>query len=410
MLPGWCCIAIAALELRNGDSWYHMCAFRFHFWGRKVNWNQASHVRASSVPTLYACCFTKRSCQFLFVARVGLCCWFCDFAVSFLVPPDGPKNGTVKVLVFYSFTKLCMRSQKWDRLAVPFLGPCLGSFFEVFCIKVAEAQRFGFNEPFWLMATGRATVPTLYACCLTKRSCHFLFVARVGLCCWFCDFAVSFLVPPDGPKNGTVKVLFFYSFTKLCMRSQKWDRQAVPFLGPCLGSFFEVFCIKVAEAQRFGFNEPFWLMATGRATREALLSEAGFEKLFRTQNWVRRSKLFCRWFCFLLGQAGCISVAAWTQLKDVEGSFLWFRFVWWLDCLLLKEGASAFCSLRWLLEVFLAVAEFVGFRAGGRLPFEWLYWILYCPLLAPLAPLDSYRSFRPRKNMNYVFSVDPVIN
>ena len=29
-------------------------------------------------------------------------------------------------------------------------------------------------------------------------------------------------------------------------------------------------------------------------TREALLSEAGFEKLFRTENWVRRSKLFCR--------------------------------------------------------------------------------------------------------------------
>ena len=28
MLPGWCCIAIAALELGNGDSWYHMCAFR----------------------------------------------------------------------------------------------------------------------------------------------------------------------------------------------------------------------------------------------------------------------------------------------------------------------------------------------------------------------------------------------
>ena len=143
---------------------------------------------------------------------------------------------------------------------------------------------------------------------------------------------------------------------------------------------------------------------TGRATREALLSEAGFEKLFRTQNWVRRSKLFCRCFCFLLRQAGCKSVAAWTQLKDVEGSFLWFRFVWWLDCLLLKESASAFCSLRWLLEVFLAIAEFVGFRAGGRLPFDWLYWILYCPLLAPLAPLDSYQSFQPRKNMNVFFS------
>ena len=134
----------------------------------------------------------------------------------------------------------------------------------------------------------------IYADCLVNLVVIFLFVARVGLCCGFCDFAVSFLVPPDGPKNGTVKVLFFCSFTKLCMRSQKWDRQAVPFLGPCLGSFFAVFCIRVAEAQSFGFNETLWLMATGRATSEALLSEAGFEKIFRTQNWVRRSKLFCR--------------------------------------------------------------------------------------------------------------------
>ena len=70
---------------------------------------------------------------------------------------------------------------------------------------------------------------------------------------------------------------------------------------PCLGSFFEVFCIKVAEAERFGFNEALWLMATGRATREALLSEAGFEKLFRTQNCVRRSKLL---ILFLVGASG----------------------------------------------------------------------------------------------------------
>ena len=193
-------------------------------------------------------------------------------------------------------------------------------------------------------------------------------------------------------------MLFFCSFTKLCMRSQKWDRQAVPFLGPCLGSFFEVFCIRVAEAQRFGFNETLWLMATGRATREALLSEAGFEKVFRTQNWVRRRKLFCRWFCFLLEQAGCISVAAWTHLKlasydfVASGGLIVCRY---------KKAHQPFATLRWLLEVFLAVAEFVGFRAGGRLPFEWLYWILYCPLLAPLAPLDSYRSFPPRKNMNH---------
>ena len=47
--------------------------------------------------------------------------------------------------------------------------------------------------------------------------------------------------------------------------------------------FLKFCCIKVAEAQRFGFNEALWLMAAGRATREALLSEAGFEKVFRTQ-------------------------------------------------------------------------------------------------------------------------------
>ena len=97
---------------------------------------------------------------------------------------------------------------------------------------------------------------------------------------------------------------------------------------------------------------------------------------------------------FLVGASG---VHIGCCLNPVEDSFLLFRLVWWLDCLLLKEAASAFCSLRWLLEVFLAVAEFLGFRAGGRLPFEWLYWILYCPLLAPLSLLDSYRSFSAQK-------------
>ena len=71
------------------------------------------------------------------------------------------------------------------------------------------------------------------------------------------------------------------------MRSQKWDRQAVPFLGPCLGSFFG--SSRLQKRNRFGFNEALWLMAAGRATREALLSEAGFENVFRTQNWARRS-------------------------------------------------------------------------------------------------------------------------
>ena len=58
--------------------------------------------------------------------------------------------------------------------------------------------------------------------------------------------------------------------------------QCGPIFGTVFTFIFEVCCIKVAEAQRFGFNEALWLMATGRATREALLSEAGFEKVFRT--------------------------------------------------------------------------------------------------------------------------------
>ena len=173
----------------------------------------------ATVPNLYAGCLSKPNCNFVFVARVGLCCGFCDFAVSFLVPPDGPKNGTVRVLFFCSLLRCAC-------------GPCLGSFFEVFCIRVAEAQSFGFNETLWLMATGRATVPNLYAGCLSKPNCNFVFVARVGLCCGFCDFAVSFLVPPDGPKNGTVRVLFFCSLLRCACgpkngtarRSHFWDR------------------------------------------------------------------------------------------------------------------------------------------------------------------------------------------
>ena len=76
-------------------------------------------MRASSVPNLYAGCLNKCNCNFVFVARLGLCCGFCDFAVSFLV--DGPKNGTSAFLLF--FTTLCgpkngtaRRSHFWDRV------------------------------------------------------------------------------------------------------------------------------------------------------------------------------------------------------------------------------------------------------------------------------------------------------
>ena len=62
----------------------------------------------------------------------------CFSFVLLLSCARGPKNGTAR--------------------RFHFLRPCLGSFFEVFCIRVAEAQRFGFNEALWLMATGRAIV------------------------------------------------------------------------------------------------------------------------------------------------------------------------------------------------------------------------------------------------------------
>ena len=55
-------------------------------------------------------------------------------------------------------------------------------------------------------------------------------------------------------------------------------------------------------------------------TREALLSEAGFEKVSGPR----------------IGSVGASKLA----------SFLSFRFVWWLDCLLVKEGPSAFCGVR----------------------------------------------------------------
>ena len=84
-------------------------------------------------------------------------------------------------------------------------------------------------------------------------------------------------------------------------------------------------------------------------TREALLSEAGFEKIFWTQNWVRRSNLFCRWFCFWLGQAGCISVAAWTHLKfsvqkeDESWSFQSIPLYLLIKIINFKRGGRRIC-------------------------------------------------------------------
>ena len=66
-------------------------------------------------------------------------------------------------------------------------------------------------------------------------------------------------------------------------------------------------------------------------------------------------------------------------LSPVEVSFLLFRFVWWLDCLLLKESPSAFCSVRWLLE-FSCCCGVCGF--SRRWPAS--IWMIVLNTLLPL--------------------------
>ena len=114
----------------------------------------------------------------------------------------------------------------------------------------------------------------------------------------------------------------------------------------------------------------------------------------------------------ILFLVGASAVHIWCCSNQVEVGFWLFRSSGSFIVCCQKEGPSAFCSVRWLLKVFLAVAEFVDDRAGGRLVFEWLHWILYCPLLAPLAPLDSrlLPKFSARKEQeSWSFQSTPLL-
>ena len=141
-----------------------MCASRFHFWGRKVKWNQASHVWASSVPTLYACCLTK--CAVVIFCLLHGSAFAVDFAIlrsHFWYRQTVPKMGPWKCFSSVLLLSCACGPKNGTARRSHFWGLCLGSFFEVFCIKVAEAQRFGFNEASWLLATGRATREALFS-------------------------------------------------------------------------------------------------------------------------------------------------------------------------------------------------------------------------------------------------------
>ena len=100
MLPGWCCIANRHIGAGERRQLIPHVRFQVPFLGPesqlKSGFACAGLLCSNSI---YAGCLNKRSCNFLFVARVGLCCGFCDFAVSFLV------------LIFGT----ARRSQKWDR-------------------------------------------------------------------------------------------------------------------------------------------------------------------------------------------------------------------------------------------------------------------------------------------------------
>ena len=95
-------------------------------------------------------------------------------------------------------------------------------------------------------------------------------------------------------------------------------------------------------------------------------------------------------------------------LSPVEINFIVFRFVWRLACLLLIECPSAFCSVGWLLDVLLAVAEFLCFRASGRFPCAWLYWIFCRPLRTPHCPFRLSPTVSARKQEK-LWSLQPPL-
>ena len=212
--------------------------------------------------------------------------------------------------------------------------------------------------------------------------------------------------PVEGPVlDPRAKETYFKKGSK---SGPPWNQKWSPLKGPVLVPFWHLHCHKFLEA--FILNWSWFDQQQLRLeswTGEVHLCAPTFSYVLRTKTgtlfvtlfcfnfhslealkarglpralWTllgrpfrSRSKLFCRWFCSLFGQAGCISVAR-CCLNPSSGGLI----VCW------KKVPSAFCSVRWLLEVVLVVAEFAGFRAGGRLPFGWLYWILYCPCWPPL--------------------------
>ena len=114
---------------------------------------------------------------------------------------------------------------------------------------------------------------------LNKRNCIFCCTGRPLL--WILRFCGLILAPLDNPKwdRESAFLLFFYKSVHVV---PKWDRQAVIF--GTVFSLFSSFCIRVAEAQSFAFNE---LCGLWRADRQVgrPFERSRFEKV--------QSKQFC---------------------------------------------------------------------------------------------------------------------
>ena len=194
-----------------------------------------------------------------------------------------------------------------------------------------------------------SSVPTLYACCLTKRMSFFVCCTGRPLLLilrffWYRQTSLKvFYIGRGNGDSWNHMCAFRFQQLKYPPLFQLYMRRRSLFWPP-VPDWFQ--CL--------------WLMATGRATREALLVP-------KMGPW---------------GKAGCIFC-----LNPVW-FFLLFRFVWWLDCLLLNEGAMV---IAWSVSCCCGVCGF-----SRR-------WSIFGPKFKDLAPwpcLDSYR-FQPRKKMNY---------
>ena len=128
------------------------------------------------------------------------------------VPPSS--EGLVNVACVVLHRNRCIGARERRQLIahVHFQVPCLGP---------ESRLKSGFA------CAGLLCSKSMCLCFKINAAVIFCLLHGSAFAVYFGDFAVSFLVPSDGPKNGTVKVLFFCSCgpkNGTAWRSHFWDR------------------------------------------------------------------------------------------------------------------------------------------------------------------------------------------